>query len=123
MGSGVTCDFATTSDRGILQRAHDTLDEEIAKTPVISSGWPSLEPQVEEAAVILKSPPVLSLTTAEGRPPAWRPLKTFLWASCSTPGYAGVTSPNGESSLVESQDGAQARAQAQGGRRRLKFRS
>jgi hypothetical protein len=29
MGTGLTCGFATTSDRGILQRAHDTLDEEI----------------------------------------------------------------------------------------------
>ncbi len=32
MGTGLTCGFATASDRGRLQRAPDTLDEEIAKT-------------------------------------------------------------------------------------------
>jgi hypothetical protein len=32
MGTGFTCGFAPTSDPGILQRAHDTLDKEIAET-------------------------------------------------------------------------------------------
>jgi len=32
MGTGLTWDFAAASDRGILQRAQDGLDEEIAKT-------------------------------------------------------------------------------------------
>ncbi len=32
MGTGLTWDFAATSDPGILQRAQDGLDEEIAKT-------------------------------------------------------------------------------------------
>jgi hypothetical protein len=31
MGTGLTWDFAATIDRGILQRAHDSLDEEKAK--------------------------------------------------------------------------------------------
>lgn len=38
MGTGLTCGFAATGDRGILQRAYDTLDEEIAKAPAISCG-------------------------------------------------------------------------------------
>jgi len=35
MGTGLTWDFAAASDRGILQRAQDTLEEEIAMTPAI----------------------------------------------------------------------------------------
>jgi hypothetical protein len=31
MGTGVTCGFAATGDRGIIQRAQDALDEGITK--------------------------------------------------------------------------------------------